>query len=49
MSTQLIKKRIAATQQGNRGLTTLEYIILGFLGMKPQSGYDIINNFETGI
>jgi len=37
------------TEPTTRDLTELEYVILGFLGIKPQSGYDIIGNFETGI
>src|SRR5215472_12006374 len=32
-----------------RELTTLEYVILGFLAVKPQSGYTILNNLETGV
>ncbi len=32
----------------NRELTALEYTILGFLGIQPQSGYDIIMLFEVG-
>jgi len=37
------------TEPSTRELTVLEYVILGFLGIKPQSGYDIIGNFEIGI
>ncbi len=33
----------------SRELTTLEYVILGFLGIKPGSGYDMMHNLETGI
>lgn len=36
------------TDKNNRELTTLEYTILGLLGMNPQSGYSIINMFESG-
>ena len=32
-----------------RELTTLEYVILSFLALKPQSGYTILNNLETGV
>jgi len=32
-----------------RRLTTLEYVILGFLALKPQSGYTILNYLETGV
>ncbi len=35
--------------QQTRELTTLEYVILGFLAIKPQSGYGIISNFEMGL
>jgi DNA-binding PadR family transcriptional regulator len=31
-----------------RSLTTLEYIVLGLIGIEPQSGYSIINYFEEG-
>jgi DNA-binding PadR family transcriptional regulator len=36
------------TDKNARELTTLEYTILGLLGMQPQSGYSIISMFETG-
>jgi DNA-binding PadR family transcriptional regulator len=36
------------SREVTRELTTLEYIILGFLAVKPQSGYAIINSLETG-
>jgi DNA-binding PadR family transcriptional regulator len=29
----------------SRVLTSLEYVVLGLIGLKPQSGYDIINYF----
>ncbi len=32
-----------------RELTTLEYVILGFLGAEPRSGYSIITSLESGI
>src|ERR1700690_3907977 len=32
-----------------RDLTTLEYVVLGFLAFKPQSGYAMLNNLETGV
>jgi DNA-binding PadR family transcriptional regulator len=38
-----------AIDQQTRELTTLEYVILGFLAIKPQSGYGIITNFEMGL
>jgi DNA-binding PadR family transcriptional regulator len=31
-----------------RDLTSLEYIVMGLIGMEPQSGYSIINYFEEG-
>jgi DNA-binding PadR family transcriptional regulator len=31
-----------------RDLTSLEYIVLGLIGMEAQSGYSIINYFEEG-
>jgi DNA-binding PadR family transcriptional regulator len=31
-----------------RDLTTLEYVVMGMMGMKPQSGYDIVSSFEDG-
>ncbi|PJF39573.1 MAG: PadR family transcriptional regulator [Chloroflexi bacterium] len=34
--------------QLSRDLTTLEYVVLGLIGIKPQSGYTIINFFEEG-
>ena len=36
------------TDKQNRELTTLEYTILGLLGMQPQTGYTILNTFESG-
>lgn len=36
------------TKQNARELTTLEYIIMGFVGVKPQSGYALLRRFETG-
>lgn len=35
-------------QRPQRDLTSLEYIVMGLLSMEAQSGYDIINYFETG-
>src|SRR5262245_34359669 len=32
-----------------RGLTALEYVVLGLVGMEPQSGYSIVNYFEEGM
>ena len=32
----------------SRELTTLEYTILGLLGMQPQTGYTILSTFESG-
>src|SRR5512140_3813372 len=34
--------------QHSRELSTLEYTILGLLGMQPQSGYNILSTFESG-
>ena len=33
----------------SRELTTLEYVILGFLAIAPQSGYNILNQLEAGL
>jgi DNA-binding PadR family transcriptional regulator len=44
-----MKKAPVQAGQPTRDLTTLEYVILGFLGIKPRSGYDIMNSLETGI
>ena len=33
----------------NRELTTLEYVILSFLAIAPQSGYNILNQLEAGL
>jgi DNA-binding PadR family transcriptional regulator len=30
-----------------RELTTLEYFVLGLVGLSPQSGYDIVSTFES--
>jgi DNA-binding PadR family transcriptional regulator len=35
-------------KQNSRELTTLEYIIMGFVAVKPQSGYALLRRFETG-
>jgi len=32
-----------------RELTTLEYVILSFLAIEPQSGYNILNQLEAGL
>ncbi len=31
-----------------RALTNLEYIVLGLIGLQPQTGYDIVQYFEEG-
>lgn len=31
-----------------RDLTTLEYVVMGMMSLKPQSGYDIVSAFEDG-
>lgn len=31
-----------------RELTTLEYVVLGLVSLKPMSGYDIVGTFEDG-
>lgn len=36
------------TNKSVRELTTLEYTILGLLGMYPRTGYDILSTFESG-
>lgn len=33
----------------NRDLTTLEYIVLGLIGLRPQSGYSILSQFDTAL
>ncbi len=48
-ATHPMKKEAVPNGQQNRELTSLEYVILGFLGIRPQSGYDIMHNLETGI
>ncbi|CAG0964851.1 hypothetical protein ANRL2_01174 [Anaerolineae bacterium] len=35
--------------QLERELTTLEYVVLGFISVEPQSGYSIISTLETGV
>lgn len=32
-----------------RDLTTLEYVVLGLIGVEPQSGYSIITTMESGV
>ena len=32
-----------------KNLTTLEYVVLGMIGVEPQSGYSLITTFESGI
>ncbi len=32
-----------------RDLTTLEYVVLGLIGVEPQSGYSIITMMESGV
>jgi DNA-binding PadR family transcriptional regulator len=44
-----MKRKTQTVEAPSRELTTLEYIILGFLAIKPHSGYDIITNFDVGI
>lgn len=39
---------MAANEKVERELTTLEYVILGFLAAAPQSGYSLINRVESG-
>jgi DNA-binding PadR family transcriptional regulator len=34
------------SKKENRDLTTLEYVVMGLLGLQPQSGYDIINTLS---
>ncbi len=43
-----INKEPRPNKQRDRELTPLEYMILGFLGIKPKSGYDILQSFELG-
>jgi DNA-binding PadR family transcriptional regulator len=35
-------------EESDRGLTTLEHIVLGLIGESPQSGYSIISALEAG-
>src|SRR4051812_17319790 len=44
-----MKKAPIQAGQTARELTTLEYVILGFMGIKPRSGYDIMTSLETGV
>ncbi len=44
-----MKKEPVQAGSHSRELTTLEYVVLGFLGIKPGSGYDMMHNLETGI
>src|SRR5262245_17145628 len=44
-----MKKESAQAGSASRELTTLEFVILGFLGVKPKSGYDIMNDLQTGV
>ncbi|MDZ4763435.1 MAG: PadR family transcriptional regulator [Chloroflexota bacterium] len=37
------------TSGAKQKLTALEYVVLGLIGMKPQSGYSIINYLEAGL
>lgn len=36
-------------EKQNRGLTTLEYVVLGLIGIEPQSGYSIVNYLDEGM
>lgn len=40
---------VGQVEKPERELTTLEYVVLGFLALKPQSGYTILNNLEMGV
>jgi DNA-binding PadR family transcriptional regulator len=44
-----MKKDPVQAGSPSRELTTLEYVILGFLGIRPSSGYDIMHHLETGV
>ncbi len=37
------------TNESGKNLTTLEYVVLGMIGVEPQSGYSLITTFESGI
>ncbi len=37
------------TNETGKNLTTLEYVVLGMIGVEPQSGYSLITTFESGI
>ncbi len=37
------------SNEASRTLTTLEYVVLGLIGMEPQSGYSLITFFEAGV
>jgi DNA-binding PadR family transcriptional regulator len=39
---------MAALPKSDRTLTPLEYLLLGFLAVEPQSGYALINQLEHG-
>ncbi len=37
------------SNEPNRDLTVLEYMVLGLISIQPQSGYSIITTFESGL
>ncbi len=37
------------SNESGKNLTTLEYVVLGMIGVEPQSGYSLITTFESGI
>ncbi len=37
------------TMGSEKNLTTLEYVVLGMIGVEAQSGYSLITTFESGI
>jgi DNA-binding PadR family transcriptional regulator len=50
---QVAKSKSAAGHKADAGearaLTTLEYVVLGLIGLAPQTGYAIVNYFEEGM
>jgi DNA-binding PadR family transcriptional regulator len=43
----LLRGGVSMKDELDRDLTTLEYLVLGLISLEPQSGYTIINTFES--
>lgn len=37
------------SEKNSRDLTSLEYVVIGLIGMEPQSGYSIVSYFDEGM